>query len=112
MKTAGIAANAVTAAKVAADVATQAELDVVDTAYKAADTAINAKLGGMATFTDGNGDGDYVDTGDSVVLKAIDASNAKASGEALSSVKEGEDAATTNGGTTFLNFVRRLFGGA
>jgi len=100
-----LAVNAVTAAKVAVDVATQAELDT-------ADTTINAKLDGIATYTDGNSDGDYVDTGDTVVLKAIDASNAKASGEALSSIKAGEDANTSNGSTTFMDFVRRLFGGA
>ena len=134
VQTSGLADSAVTAAKVASDVATQAELAAVDTAYQTADTTltanftsllaavdtayqtadttINAKLDGIATYTDGNSDGDYVDTGDTVVLKAIDASNAKASGEALSSIKAGEDANTSNGSTTFMDFVRRLFGGA
>jgi len=46
------------------------------------------------------------------VLKAIDASNAKANAAALGDVETRVDVVEANGGNTFLSFIKRLFGGS
>ncbi len=69
--------------------------------------ALFTTTGGAAISATGTGS-DIATT----VLKAIDATNAKANTAALGDVETRVDVVEANGGNTFLGFIKRLFGGS
>jgi hypothetical protein len=103
VQTAGIADSAVTRSKVGSVVSSSL-------------TRVEAKVDALALFTTSTGGaisesgiGDYIAV---TVLKAIDATNAKANTAALGDVETRVDVVEANGGNTFLGFIKRLFGGS
>ena len=77
---------------------------------------VEAKVNALALFTTSTG-GAISETGNGndiadTVLKAIDATNAKANTAALGDVETRVDVVEANGSNTFLSFINRLFGGS